>query len=80
MRARDSRPGASLDLREGISPIVGRVFLVGGTNGVSLRDAESGEVLFDLPDHQRFTWLDAQTGIAIKRSQPAAIIPLISDT
>ena len=50
----------------------GRVFSVGGADGVSLRDAQSGEVLFDLPDHQQFTWLDAQTGIAITRNQPSA--------
>jgi hypothetical protein len=50
----------------------GRVFSVGGTNAVSLRDADSGEVLFELPEYARFTWLDALTGIAIKRNQSAA--------
>ena len=49
----------------------GRVFAVGGTNGLSLRDSENGEVLFDLPDYQKFTWLDSETGIAIKRNQAA---------
>lgn len=50
----------------------GRVFSVGGTEGIELRDTESGEVLFELPEHQRFTWLDAQTGLAIKQNQEFA--------
>jgi hypothetical protein len=49
----------------------GRVFAVGGSNGLSLREAENGEVLLDLPDYQRFVWLDRETGLAIKRTQAA---------
>lgn len=47
----------------------GRVFAVGGSNGLSLRHAESGEALLELPDYQRFEWLDSETGIGTKRAQ-----------
>jgi hypothetical protein len=49
----------------------GRVFVLSGAKGLSLRDAESGEVLLELPDYQRFAWLDSQTGIAVKRNVAA---------
>ena len=38
----------------------------------SMFDSENGEVLLDLPDYQRFTWLDSDTGIVVKRNQAAA--------